>query len=264
MKPEKTSPEFATSALYTGFVRHRRKAGPKHAFQQRIAMLYLDLDDIESRMRERPWLCGEHKAALIRFEPMQHLRDRDRAVPLSDAARQVVVERLGFRPAGPICLLTQAGTIGFRFNPISVFYCFAADGETLEALVIEVTSTPWREQCLYVHDCRTDSRGRHRFSMRKAMHVSPFLPMPLRYDFTITTPATRLVVDISVHDGDAKTFDATLTMRRLAWNHKNLITMLIRNPVGSLSGFLNIHWQALLLWARGARVFVHPGRKEAC
>ena len=66
----------------------------------------------------------------------------------------LVEERLGSAPQGPIRLLTHLRTFGHCFNPVSFYYCFAPDGEQLEAIVAEVTNTPWGERHAYVLDGR--------------------------------------------------------------------------------------------------------------
>ena len=84
----------------------------------------------------------------MRFRRSDYLGDP--AVPLADAVRALVAERLGSAPQGPIRLLTHLRTFGHCFNPVSFYYCFAADGERLEAIVAEVTNTPWGERHAYV------------------------------------------------------------------------------------------------------------------
>ena len=96
-------------------------------------------------------------------------------------------ERLGRRPEGPIRLLTHLRTLGHCFNPVSFYYCFAPDGDTLEAIVAEVTNTPWGERHAYVLEAgnRTVNGG----DFDKALHVSPFMPMDQRY--TLARPGAR-------------------------------------------------------------------------
>ena len=71
-------------------------------------------------------------------------------MPLADAVRDLVEERTGARPAGPIRLLTHLRSFGHCFNPVSFYYCFDPAGERVEAVVAEVTNTPWGERHAYV------------------------------------------------------------------------------------------------------------------
>jgi len=45
-------------------------------------------------------------------------------VPLASAVRELVAERTGVRPQGPIRLLTHLRYFGYCFNPVSFYYCF--------------------------------------------------------------------------------------------------------------------------------------------
>ncbi len=50
-------------------------------------------------------------------------------MPLAEAVRELVRERTGVRPDGPIRLLTHLRYFGHCFNPVSFYYCFDAAGE---------------------------------------------------------------------------------------------------------------------------------------
>ena len=66
--------------------------------------------------------------------------------------------QLGFRPAGPVRILTHLRYLGYCFNPISIYYCFGADRPPLEAIVAEVHNTPWGEEYVRALDVRTSPR----------------------------------------------------------------------------------------------------------
>ena len=95
-------------------------------------------------------------------------------------------------PAGNVALLANLRTWGWLFNPISLYFCFSADGPAVEHLVAEVENTPWHERCQYV----VGPPGTHRFA--KSMHVSPFLPMEVDYRLRYSAPGERLVVHLDV------------------------------------------------------------------
>ena len=47
----------------------------------------------------------------------------DPTVPLDEAVRDLVEERTGRRPTGPVALLANLRTWGWLFNPISLYFC---------------------------------------------------------------------------------------------------------------------------------------------
>ena len=137
----------AASAIYEGTVRHRRRRPRLHAFTYRVFLMYLDLDDLDDVFQGR-WLWSTQRPALARFRREDHVGDP--SVPLDEAVRDLVAARTGHRPAGPVRLLTHLRYFGYVMNPVSFYYCFAADGAGLEAIVAEVNNTPWGEQHCYV------------------------------------------------------------------------------------------------------------------
>src|SRR5690606_2627694 len=116
------------------------------------------------------------------------------------AARDLVEERTGTRPDGAIRLLTHLRYFGFGMNPISLYYCYGADGRPA-AVVAEVNNTPWGEQHCYVLDVRNsgDARWLSPSHVAKEMHVSPFLDMDYEYRFRLTVPGENLSVQIQNH-----------------------------------------------------------------
>ena len=79
--------------------------------------------------------------------------DRDALLLIADCVRDLVEERVGRRPLGPVRLLTHLRYAGYVMNPLSLFYCFDASGRRVEAVVAEVTNTPWGERYCYVLGC---------------------------------------------------------------------------------------------------------------
>lgn len=245
------------SCLYEGWVRHRRRGPRPHAFRYRLFMLWLDLDELDTVFAGR-WLWSVNRPNLAAFHRKDHLGDARR--PLSEAVRDEVEAKTGRRPTGPIRLLTHPRYFGYGFNPVSFYYCYGADGANLEALVAEVSNTPWNERHVYVLPMTENRTATRQISFRtpKEFHVSPFLPMQLEYRWRFTRPEQTLCAHMEDRDGDALVFDATLTLRRRALGGANLARALIRYPFMTGQVIFGIYWQALRLWLKGTRVHDHP------
>jgi uncharacterized protein len=250
------------SALYRGSVRHRRFAPVPHAFRFPLFLMYLDLDELPTLFRGR-WLWSARRPAVAWFRRADYLGDP--GVPLDRAVRDLVAARTGHRPAGPIRLLTHLRTLGFVMNPVSLYYCFAPGGHDVEAIVAEVTNTPWNERHAYVlrPDAAGGGRGPWRFVFDKAHHVSPFLAMALRYDWRCSAPGPRLVVHIENHSARGRLFDATLALRREPLTGGSLAAALVRYPWLTAQVAVGIYWQALRLWLKGAPFHAHPARRTS-
>jgi DUF1365 family protein len=219
------------SALYEGTVRHRRFAVRRHDLQHRIAMAYLDLDELPDLLGGR---LVARRPGLVRFRRDDYLGDP--ATPLATAVRRLLGDAA---PDGPIRLLTNLRTLGLCFNPVSFYYCFDRD-ERLQAVVAEVTNTPWGERHAYV----LSGGGKVlRAERDKAMRVSPFMGMDQRYAVAVGEPGPTLSVHIeSVEDGD-RAFDATLKLRRRPF----------RPTLGALRVLPLIYGHALVLRAKGVK-----------
>lgn len=222
------------SAVYAGTIRHRRFAVRRHDLEHRVAMAYVDLDEVPGLLGGR---LVARRPGLVRFRREDYLGDP--ATPLTAAVRNLVAERTGAAPEGPVRLLTNLRTLGLCFNPVSFYYCFDS-GEQLQAVVAEVTNTPWGERHAYVLDGGGRVvRGEH----DKAMRVSPFMGMDQRYAVAVGEPGPTLSVHIeSVQEGD-RAFDATLKLRRRPFSP----------TLSSLRVLPLIYGHAVVLRAKGVR-----------
>ena len=248
------------SCLYEGWVRHRRHGRKAHAFRYRLYMLCLDLDELDDVFAGR-WLWSVNRPNLAAFYRRDHLGDPER--PLAESLRDEVLVRTGRRPAGRILLLTHPRYFGYGFNPVSFYYCYNSDNTQLDAIVAEVSNTPWNERHVYVLPV-SDNHGSDNtlaFSTPKAFHVSPFLPMALEYRWRFNIPGDTLAAHLEDYDGDSRVFDATLGLRRHALSGISLARALLRFPFMTGQIIVGIYWQALRLWLKGTPVFDHPGNK---
>jgi DUF1365 family protein len=255
-----TTRPAAESAIYDGWLRHRRSAPKEHAFRYRLFMLYLDLDEIDGLFARR-WLWSVGRRNLAEFRRGDY--HGDPSIPLDQAVRDTVASRLGRRPDGPIRLLTHLRYFGHCFNPVSFYYGFCADGRTLDWIMAEITNTPWQERHVYVMSA--DDAGRRgdtlHWQFAKNFHVSPFMPMACEYRWRFQVPADALRVHMNVQ-GDAHAFDATLVLKRRPITGRSLAWALVRHPALTVRIVVGIHWQALRLWLKRLPVFTHPARHQ--
>jgi DUF1365 family protein len=242
-----------TAALYEGLVVHRRHTEPTRVFAPRLFLAHVDVDALPGSLDRLPgW--SARRPAPIHFRRRDFFDGGDR--PLGDAVRDLVEERLGRRPIGAVTLLAHLRTFGWLFNPLSVYYCWLPHGG-LDAIVLEVTNTPWGDRHWYVVDART---GEQTTTTAKAMHVSPFLPMDVDYRITWTTPGDDLSLRIEVERAGTPVFDASLRLHRVPLDRKHAVTMPLRHWLLPLRVSLGIYGEAVKLLVRRARFFPHPGR----
>jgi uncharacterized protein len=251
-------------ALYVGRLRHRRFRPRPHAFTYNLFMALVDVDHVNDQMR-RSRLTSVNRFNWATFDDRDHLGDPAR--PLRNRVADDAVAAGLTLPDGPLYLLTHLRYLGYNFNPISFYYCCNRLGE-VEMVMGEVHST-FGEICTYwltdVDSMKPPRTFRRRLA--KTMHVSPFMPMSLDYEFIVTTPGQSLVAHMNTVDRaegtPAPNFDATLTLERREWTASAVMGQLVRVPVMTAKVIGAIHWEALRLRAKGLRVYPHPREAES-
>ena len=246
----------AGSAIYEGWVRHRRHDPLEHEFRYPLFMAYLDLGEL-------PWVLDPYpgwsarRPAPARFKRSDYLGPADR--PLAECVREAVVARGGPEPRGPIRLLTNLRYFGHTFNPVSFYYCFDEAGERVESVLAEVTNTPWGERHSYLLG-RAGSERVIRGHIDKAFHVSPLMDMEHTYDWRTSEPNGRIQVHIDSRSPRGTDFDATLSLERVELSRSSTRRVLARYPAMTMQVMAKIYWQSLRLWLKGAPYFPHPER----
>jgi DUF1365 family protein len=162
------------------------------------------------------------------------------------------------RPVGPIRLLTQLRSFGHCFNPVSFYYCIGGDGERVEAILAEVTNTPWGERHCYALRPIGDGARLLGANFRKELHVSPFMAMDHTYDARATAPGPTLSVHIESSRQGARAFEATLSLGRRELTRASARGMEVRYPFATIRVLALIYGQAVGLKLAGAKVHPHP------
>jgi hypothetical protein len=252
--------ETLQSCIYEGRVRHRRFTPVEHAFDYALFMMYLDLAELP-HLFDRYWLWNNEGRGLARFRRRDHLKNEaPPETPLDEAVRTLVQKRTGRVISGPIRLLTHLEYFGYRFNPVSFYFCFDDADTQVDAFVAEINNTPWGEQHCYVLDRRdSDAAGsKLHFRFAKNFHISPFMEMEYDYDWHIAGPDKALAIHMSnLRDGE-KAFDATMTMHRTPITGRALARVLAQYPLMTAKVIGAIYYQAWRLWFKRCPYVPHP------
>jgi DUF1365 family protein len=242
------------SRVYHGRVMHRRLGPLAYRFDYPVFSFLLDidrLDDSAARCR----LFSHNRPNLFAFHDRDHgARDGSPLRPWVE--RHLATQGIDL-DGGQIQLLCFPRLLGFTFNPLSIWYCRYRSGE-LAAVLCEVHNTFGESHSYLLHDGGRALHGPVRAGQHKCFHVSPFLPMDLHYRFRLSPPEARLSLAIRCFRDGAQAMTATQTGSALPFSDAVLLRTLARTPLMTFKVVTMIHWQALKLFLRRARLFRKP------
>jgi DUF1365 family protein len=247
---------MSASAIYEGWVSHRRRGPVLHSFRYRIRLPLFDLAELPELLDPIP-LWSARRPAPARFNCADHLGAG--ASLLSERARDLSFQRTGHRPTGPVRLLANPRYLGVGFNPVCFFFLYEESGSRVETVIAEVRNTPWGERTAYVLDGRVrDPSGTMHGAFEKTLHVSPFQPMHQRYELDVGEPGDELRVAIENLEETGPVFTAKMALRRRELTRARMVALLARYPPATLATLVRIYVNAARLWRKGATFHPHP------
>lgn len=245
----------APAWLYTGHTLHERRAPFLHRFKYRIASLLIDLDRIDEAGAASP-LFSVERFNLFSF------RNRDHGARDGNDLKTWALERFAEAGVeaggGPIRLLCAPRVLGYVFNPLSIYFAEGADGR-LSGVIYQVHNT-FGDAHAYV--AAASGGRRERQDAEKVFHVSPFFDVAGRYEFTLREPGEKFRLSILKQRETGPDLLATMAMKRRALTTANLAGLFASQPFFTLKTISAIHFEALKLWAKGAKYHPRPAPPE--
>jgi DUF1365 family protein len=228
------------SGIYCGHVLHRRFTPVLHRFKYKMSMFGIDLDEIK-QLTHHFRLFGTSLFSPIKFNQKDYIINEP-----GDLKQRIAnkVNKLGGKWDGSkVFMLVQCRCLGVYFSPVNFFYCYNSKGEC-ELMLAEVSNTPWNERHYYLIDILKSDMT------QKTFHVSPFMPLNMKYKWRASTPEKKAIVSIANHfEGQSNpTFDAHLALIKKPLSSINLLTNGVNLPFMVFKILALIYWQALKLF----------------
>jgi DUF1365 family protein len=219
------STDLVLPALYEVDVTHTRRSPLRHSFRHRSSYWLVDFDQLPQPTGVAGWCARVRRDD--HMDIRQLLADHD-----IDAASVV--------------MLSGARTLGYAFNPISLFWCYDEAGASC-AVVAEVHNT-YGGRHAYVLPPGADGES----TVQKELYVSPFNPVEGSYRIRAGEPSASVRVSVTLERPGADPFVATLHGTRQPITFRSVARSACRHSGGRTR--LLIQWHALGLWRRGLKV----------
>jgi uncharacterized protein len=230
-----------TPALYAVEVGHVRYQRIRRTLRHRTYLWLVDLDHLP----RLPW----YLRPAARFRSADHLGDPDRPIR---ANVEAYLATHGVRAGGRIVMLAHAYSLGYVFNPLTLFWCHDPAGD-LVCVVAEVHNTYGERHCYLL---RPDPVGRA--EVDKQFYVSPFLSVTGSYRMTVPPPGETLAVTVGLHQDGHPALVAMLRGDRRPASTRQLLRVLVRYPAVTYRTAALIRRHGVALWARRLPVVRHP------
>ena len=230
--------------LFLGHVMHRRLRPRVNAFVYPVFYVELPLRQLAAAN------CGifsVDRRNVLSFRQADHgPRDGSPLLPWIEA----LLAGQGLKAEGEIVLQTFPRLFGYVFNPVSFWYCHAADG-ALIAILAEVNNTFGGTHSYLLHDGGAPLADGCKFQAEKRFHVSPFNEVEGGYRFRFHLQRGVQLARIDYDDADGELLLTSISGKPRDWSAAALLGAFLRMPFLTLGVIARIHWQALKLWLKG-------------
>lgn len=246
-------------AVARGKVWHQRHVPFTHRFSYPMWLVWCDLDQITDMLETSPWWGRSWRPVVFRDRDFVDGTD----TPLADKVRRQALDAGLNWQQGRVCMLGQWRTFGTLFNPLVLYLHFPEGSDQPDSMLAEVQNTPWKEKHFYALPLTRDGEGALVVDHDKSFHVSPFLPMALRYHWRlhVAFPGLKLVLEDKSHNHVV--FAAGLNLTLLHPERAVMRNVIVSMGARGLVTLKGIYWQAFKLWRKGARFYRHPQQHDS-
>ena len=237
--------KLPTNCIYKGTLMHHRLVPREHKFTYNIFYTFINVDDLDHLKKKYTFFSYNHFNIFSIYDSDHGFRNKKTIkFWLKNILKKIGIKQMNTK----IFLLTMPRIFGYAFNPLSIFFCYDLKGN-IKAIIYEVKNT-FNEQHCYVFKIKDSFSKKIIFkhTCQKKFHVSPFLDMKAKYNFTISKPGKNFNSSINMQKKETNIFLAMLKCKYQKINLKNLIFLLIKYPFLTIKVVLAIYYEAIKLF----------------
>jgi DUF1365 family protein len=247
------------SSFYEGTVFHKRYVPKVHTLKYRVFNILIDLDELDY-VHEKNRFFSVNRFNLISFHESDH---GDPETANNGLLKTRIFDLLKSNDIdtsqiAKIELLTYPRILGFVFNPLTIIYCRSETGE-IRSVIYEVRNT-FGERHNYIYNPVEPHDIDNFHQAEKCFHVSPFFDTSGNYSFRLKEPGEKVAANIDYWAEREKRLTANFTGTRRELDNKSTLSLFFKLPFMTVKVVGGILFEALKLWAKGVKVFSHPGR----
>ena len=229
-------------ALFKAKIFHKRHCPKVNEFTYGGYYIRFDISEVE---KLKSTLFSVNRFNLMSFYNKDHGHRNEGA--LRGWVDEILVKSsIDYTRIDKVELATFPRVLGYVFNPVSFWYCYAQ--EELKAIICEVNNT-FGESHNYVID--GDKK-----TLPKRFHVSPFFDVAGYYNFDFTKENLSI---INHTDNDHNILISTsIQGAKREWSDKNILFLFLSNPIYTFAVVFLIHYQALKLLLKKIKFYTKP------
>jgi DUF1365 family protein len=231
-------------------LKHQRFTPATHAFDVSLWMHHCHLSRLENSPQKAPW----------GFRRRDYTGDPN--TPLSQCIRNLVKPIVGQNAIGSIRMLSVFSSLGYHFNPLTVYFVMDSGDDNVMALVLEVTNTPWGEKTCYTFKPKQTAQQQYQAEFQKTMHVSPFMTMDYIYHLNCFYGQDEIHLSLSNYRDNAVHFAAHLHCQQIPFSNRAWQQLRWKRGLMPQRITSQIYWQAWRLWRKGVPFIHHPKEKQ--
>lgn len=288
------------TAVYVGRVSHTRLVPVVHSFSYPLFMCAVDLEEVETLWGTTTTTTTSGAAAaalwplstIIQFRATDHYKNGEggNEGSLIERTFSLIKERTNNKQqfslqTHRIVLLTHLCYYGYCFNPVSFYYILKRKDNKVDAIVTEVSNTPWNEMHVYVlhpssmdvveQQCvcvkqssqeTTTTTITNQVLFEKTFHVSPFMAMDYMYDWVFSEFSSNgdhpMFIHASMKKANTNAVEFTATVQLHRQPLSSVAWQVVKFPMYCAIIQVWIHIEALRLFIKGVAFQPHPNGSE--